>query len=198
MRKFVLSIILTTLFTLLWVGQTYAGDLPVDDVGTIRMLIVQPDVDMSVFDGEQLCTALMEIIDNYDGDLRDRYVKAALGWLRVTEDERSVEYLVEYLDEFPMNCLHGLGHFSTVESCNALKGYLNDEDEFNRRFAAESLGKLDFTVSDEMWVLRDGVISLLSERYFLEEKEWILSVIDESIVNIESQTRDEDSASFDK
>ena len=198
MRRFVLSIILTMFFSLLWVGQTYAGDLPVDNVETIRMMIVQPDADMSVFDGEQLCTALIDIIDNCEGDLRDKYVKAALGWLRVTEDERSVEYLVEYLDEFPMNCLHGLGHFSTVESVNALKGYLDDEDEFNRRFAAESIGKLDFTVSDEMWILRDGIIDMLRERYFLEEKEWLLPVIDESIVKIESQVREEENASFDK
>jgi len=198
MRRFVFTIIFTTLLSLLCVGQVYAGDLPVDDVETIRMLIVQPDADMSVFDGQQLCAALIDIIDNYDGDLRDKYVKAALGWLRVTEDERSVEYLVEYLDDFPMNCLHGLGHFSTVESVNALKGYLDDDDEFNRRFAAESLGMLDYTVSDEMWVLRDGIIDMLSERYFLEEKEWILPVIDESIVKIESQTRDEENASFGK
>ena len=88
MRKSILLMTLILLAGLLWPTQASAGEMHVYDVETIRMMIVQPDVDMSVFVGEELCTALIDIIDNYDGDYRERYVKAALGWLRVTEDER--------------------------------------------------------------------------------------------------------------
>lgn len=192
MRNTILLTILVMLTGFIWPMQSDAGEMHVYDTETIRMMIVQPDVDMSIFVGEELCTALIDIIDNYDGDYRDRYVKAALGWFRVTEDERSVEYLIEYLDEYTMNCLHGLGHFSTVASFNALKGYLDDEDEFNRRFAVESLGKLDYTVSDEMWELRDGCIALLNDRLETEGEEWILPIIEEGIGAVESQVREEE------
>jgi hypothetical protein len=173
-----------------------AGDYPVPDVETVRILTVQPDVDLSVFIGAELCDALIDIIDNYDGEYRDRYVHAALCWLRVTGDERAVDYYVDHLAEYPLDCLYGLGHFSTVVSFEALKNYLSDEDEFNRRFAAESLGMLDYTVSDEMWDIRDEALTLLGERFEAEEKEWILPIIDEAVVLVRSQQRAEGESPF--
>jgi len=98
-----------------------------------------------------------------------------------------VPYLIEYIDIYTLDCLFGLGHFSTPDSCKTLLKYINDEDEFNRRFSVQSLGKLDFTVSDEMWELRENVLNSLHERLLKEKEEWILPFLNEAFTAVDVQ-----------
>ncbi len=189
MRKYII-LFTACLAILFFAAPASAGDVPVNDYGVIRNLLFQPDMDFSLFIGDQLCDAFIYLINE---DESERVVHSAIKTIWVTGDERSVEYLVEYLEDeaVTMDCLYGLGHFSTVESYNALTGYLDDEDEFNRRFAAQSLGELDFTVSDEMWALRDDALALLNGRLAVEKQDWIHPIIKDGIAAVASQERDE-------
>ena len=167
-----------------------AGDVPVPDIDTVRIILVQPDFDYSMFIGEELCTALIYIIENDQTQIREKLVGKALCALPETGDERAVEYLIEYIDDYPLDCLYGLGEFSTPESCMALLNHLTNEDEFNRRFAARSLGVIDYTVSDEMWVLRDEVLIQLVDRIETEPEEWLMLHNERALENIICQVRD--------
>lgn len=164
-----------------------AGDLPADDIEYIRLLLLQPDIDFTQFMGDELCDSLMYIIDNDNTSQRDMVVRRALCALPETGDERAVEYLVEYIPEHPLDCIYGLGEFSTVESCDALLNYIDNEDRFVRRFAVQSLGMLDFTVSEDLWAKRDLVLASLSERMEIETEEWILPIIEVSFTASASQ-----------
>ena len=164
-----------------------AGDLPAPDVEIVRKMLLQPNVDFSPFDGSELCNAFIWLIEYDNTPQRERVVKHAIARFWVTGDERAVPYLIEYMDEYTLNCLYGLGEFSTPESCNALLKHLDDEDEFNRRFASQSLGKLDYTVSEEMWELRDGVLDRLAKRLDLEEEEWILPLLNKAFAAVDAQ-----------
>jgi HEAT repeat protein len=166
-----------------------AGDLPVADVDFIRKMLLLPDNDFTVFDETELCDAFIYLIETDDDE---RVVHNAIASIWITGDERAVPYLIDYLDECALDCLYGLGWFSTVESFDALAGYLDDEDEYNRRFSAQSMGNLDYTVSDEMWALRERAIDLLRERLEIEEKEWILPILEEAVGSVESQVRDDE------
>jgi HEAT repeat protein len=177
------------IFTALVPIASTAGDLPVPGVDFIRKMLLLPDADFSIFIGSELCDALMYLIEN---DEYERVVHHAVGRLWETGDERSVPYLIDYLDEYPLDCLYSLGYFSTPESRNTLLAHLGDEDEFNRRFAAQSLGKLDFTVSEEMWELRDGALTALQERLGKEEEEWILPILNDAILAINAQVFPQD------
>ena len=189
MRK-ALVIIISILVLLSLSASASAGDLPVNDYELIRKLLLQPDMDFSIFIGEQLCDALIYLVENDDNE---RVVHHALAVMWVTGDERCVPYLIENLDDedVTMDCLYGLGYFSTVDSYGALAGYLDDENEFNRRFAVESLGNLDFTVSDKMWELRPDALALMNERLSTEEQEWILPIIEEGIRKVYEQKRED-------
>ena len=173
-------------------SPAFAGDMPVADIDMVRAILLQPDFDYTIFDGEALCTSLIYLIENDDTDIRDKVVRRALCALPETGDERAVEYLIEYIDEYSLDCLYGFGDFSTPESCNALMGHIEDEDEFNRRYAAQSLGKLDYTVSDEMWELRDDALDRLAGRFEAETEEWIIPILEVVYGNIANQVRDED------
>jgi hypothetical protein len=191
-KLMILIIILACAF----VSPAIAGDTPVPDIDMVRKILLQPDFDYTIFIGEDLCTSLIYLIENDDTEIRDRVVRRALCALPDTGDERAVEYLIEYIDDHPLDCLYGLGDFPTPESCDALMAHLDDDDEFNRRYAAQSLGNLDFTVSDEMWELRDECVALLNERLELEEEEWILPIIEDGIKAVEGQVREEGSLSL--
>ena len=193
MRKLIILIILIACIAV--ASPAFAGDMPVADIDMVRAILLQPDFDYTIFDGEALCTSLIYLIENDDTDIRDKVVRRALCALPETGDEGAVEYLVEYIDDYPLDCLYGLGDFSTPESCNALIGHLEDYDEFNRRYAAQSLGKLDYTVSDEMWELRDECFALLNDRFETEEEEWILPIIEAGMEAVESQIREEENQS---
>ena len=158
-----------------------AQDLPVPSVEFIRKMLLLPDNDFTIFDKYELCTAFIYLIETDDDDV---VVEHAVASLWVTEDERSVPYLVENIEDYPLHALYGLGHFSTVESCKALLTHINDEDEFNRRFSAESLGKLDFTASEEMWELRDDALDGLTKRLSQEKEEWIIPFLNKAIAAI--------------
>ncbi len=185
-----LYFILIPLLLMLASSPAMAGDIPASDVEYIRMLLLQPDVDFTLFRGDELCDTLMYIIDNDRTSQRDMVVRRALCALPETGDDRAVDYLTEYIPEHPLDCLDGLGHFSTVESCDTLLYYIDNEDRFVRRFAAQSLGKLDFTVSDEMWAKHDLVLSSLSERMKIETEEWILPIIELSFTTSSAQVFD--------
>jgi HEAT repeat protein len=194
MRKLILTIIITI------IGATasptvLAGDISVPDVETVRLLLLQPDMDFTIFDGEELCSALIYLIENDGTDIRDKIVRRALCNLPETGDERAVEYLMEYIDDYPLDCLYGLGDFSTPESCNALLDYTDNDDESIRRFSAQSLGKLDYTVSDEMWELRDSALAELAAMLENETEEWIIPKIEKAYSNIASQVREDSTAS---
>lgn len=173
-------------------SPAFAGDIPIPDIDMVRTILLQPDFDYTIFDGEELCTSLIYLIENDDTDIRDKVVRRALCALPETGDERAVEYLIEYIDEYPLDCLYGLGDFSTLGSCNTLMGHIEDEDEFNRRYAAQSLGKLDYTVSDEMWEHRDDALDRLAGRLEAETEEWIIPILEVAYGNIANQVRDED------
>jgi len=170
-----------------------AGNYPVTDVDFIRKMLLQPDADFSPFIGSELCDAFIYLIDNDDNE---RVVHRAVARLWQTEDERSVPYLIEYTGKYTMDCLYGLGWFSTPESCQTLLAYLNDEDEFNRRFSAQSLGKLDYTVSEEMWALRDTVLAKLGERLEKEKEEWILPIINDAFMAVSAQVFSQEETSM--
>jgi hypothetical protein len=187
MRNGYLILIIGLLFTGFVLPPSMAGDIPVSDVEFVRRMLLQPDADFSPFIGEDLCDAFIWLIENDDTPQRERVVNRAVARFWVTGDERAVPYLIDYLDEYTMDCLYNLGEFSIPESCKALLGYVDDEDEFNRRFSVESLGKLDFTVSEEMWELRDDVLSALGERLKVEEEEWIMPIINDAYLAVSAQ-----------
>jgi hypothetical protein len=189
MKKYINPImaLLVVIIFFISVPAAYAGDLHVNDYSFIRKLLLQPDPDFEPFIGSELCDAFIWLIDNDNTPQRDRIVDHAISFFRYTEDERAVPYLIQYLDEYPMDCLYNLGYFSTPESCRALLDYVNDDDLFNRRFAIEALGKLDFTVSDDMWDLRDDVIKALNKRSMVEKEDFILKILNDSVIAIQSQ-----------
>jgi HEAT repeat protein len=192
-RGYLIGILIgiTALFAVV-TSQSFAGDLPVNDVQLIRKMLLQPDADFSPFIGEDLCDAFIWLIDNDNTPQRERVVHNAITRMWQTGDERAVPYLIEYLDEYPMDCLYNLGYFSTPESCNALLAHISDKDEFNRRFAAQSLGKLDYTVSDEMWGLRDTVLTKLGVRLEKEKEEWILPILNDAFIAVSAQVLPEE------
>jgi len=167
--------------------QSYAGDMPVNDVEFIRKMLLQPDADFSPFIGEDLCDAFIWLIENDNTPQRERVVHHAIARMWQTGDERAVPYLIEYLYEYPMDCLYNLGYFSTPDSCNTLLAHISDKDEFNRRFAAQSLGNLDYTVSDEMWGLRDTALAKLGERLEKEKEDWMLPIINDAYMAVSIQ-----------
>ena len=169
--------------------QSFAGDMPVNDVQFIRKMLLQPDADFSPFIGEELCSAFIWLIDNDQTPQRERVVHRAVARLWQTGDERAVPYLIDYMDEYAMDCLYNLGYFPTPDSCNTLLAHVNDDDEFNRRYAAQSLGKLDYTVSDEMWALRDTALAELADRLENEKEEWMLPIISDAYMAVTIQVR---------
>ena len=190
MRKLLLTACLgIMLMASCLVSGASAGNYPVNDVDLIRKMLLQPDADFSLFIGGELCDAFMYLIDTDDNE---RVVHRAVARLWQTGDERSVPYLIEYMDKYPMDCLYGLGSFSTPDSCYALLAHLNDDDEFNRRFSAQSLGKLDYTVTDEMWSLRDTVLAKLGERFEKEKEEWILPILSDAYMAVSVQVLPEE------
>jgi hypothetical protein len=171
-------------------SASMAGDLPAGDIEFVRMLLLQPDIDFTQFRGDELCDTLMYIIDNDQTSQRDRIVRRALCALPETGDERAVEYLIEYIPDYPLDCLDGLGKFSTVESCDTLLYYIGNEDRFVRRFSIQSLGRLDFTASEDMWAKRDLVLTSLSNRMEVETEDWIFPVIEASFTASSEQVFD--------
>ena len=167
-----------------------AGDVAVPDIDMVRTILVQPDFDYSIFIGEELCTALIYIIENDQTEIRDKLILKSLCALPETEDERAVKYLAEYIDEYPLDCLYGLGDFSTTDSCKALMAHLADDDELSRRYATQSLGKLDYTITDEMWTLRGEALAKLANRIEAETEEWLIPFLETAYENITIQVRD--------
>ena len=157
LRPGVLCFIIILFMFLMSPSASMAGDLPADDIEYIRLLLLQPDIDFTQFRGDELCDSLMYIIDYDNTSQRDMVVRRALCALPETGDERAVAYLVEYIPEHPLDCIYGLGEFSTVGSCDTLLNYIDNADRFVRRFAAQSLGMLDFTVSEDLWAKHDLV-----------------------------------------
>jgi hypothetical protein len=184
MRKLIVILILGMVLATCLPAASATEGIPVPSTDFIRKMLLLPDNDFTIFDKYQLCTAFLYLIDTDDNDL---VVKNAVASLWITEDERAVPYLIDNLENYSMHALYGLGHFSTVDSCEALLKYINDEDEFNRRFSAQSLGQLDYTVSDEMWELRDDVLAGLTKRLSLEEENWIIPFLEKSIAAIDAQ-----------
>lgn len=168
-----------------------AGDVPVPDPDVVRIFLMQPDFDYTIFVDSEFCTALIYLIENDESEIRENLVRRAICALPETGDERAVEYLIEYIDDYPLDCLYGLGEFSTPESCIALMNNLTSEDEFNRCYAARSLAVIDFTVSDEMWALREEVATLLVDRIETEPEEWLMVFNERALENLICQVRDE-------
>lgn len=171
-------------------SASVAGDIPAGDIEFVRLLLLQPNIDFTLFDGDELCDSLIYIIEYDTTSQRDMVVRRALCALPETGDERAVEYLVDYIPDYPLDCLQGLGRFSTVDSCDALLYYVNHDDVFVRRFTAESLGTLDYTVSEEMWAKRDLVLARLSGRLQVETEEWIIPIIEASFTVSTNQVFD--------
>lgn len=195
MRKLLVILILAATVMVLAPISVNAEGLPVTNVEFIRKLLLQPDNDFSIFDKTELCNAFIYLIEYDDNDV---VVEHAVASLWVTEDERAIPILIENIENYPLHCLYGLGYFSTPKSCNALLAHIGDDDEFNRRFAAQSLGKLDFTVSEEMWELRDDVLNGLTKRLSLETEEWIHPILNKAIAAIDAQVFAEDESSLGK
>ena len=186
----ILYFIIIPFMLMLTPSASMAGDIPATDIEYVRMLLLQPNIDFNLFDGNELCDSLIYIIENDTTSQRDMVVRRALCALPETGDERAVEYLVDYIPDYPLDCLQGLGNFSTVESCDALANYIDDDDVFIRRFTAESLGRLDYTVSEEMWAKRDPVLARLSGRLEAETEDWMIPIIEASFTVSANQVFD--------
>ena len=188
-NRFLTALFIILAINLIMQASLFAGDYPAPDNDRLRLLILQPHRDFSMFEDESLATGLMVLIDEEDSEFRDRIVKASLIELAKTEDERAVQYMIDYMDEFPLNALVGLEHFSTPESVEALLGHIGDEDEFTRRFASQSLGMLDYTGSDDMCDLKQVVLSALKEMLSTEDADWLWEHIEKAIASVSSQVR---------
>jgi HEAT repeat protein len=185
MRK-ISMILIPAILLILTAAPATAQGLPVTDVHFIHNMLLTYDPDFELFDKTQLCTAFIWLIEN-DGD--KRVVDNAVANLWHTADERSIPYIIKYLDndDLRLDCLFELGYFSTQESCNALLGYIGSDDEFERNISARALGRLDYTESDEMWNLHSDVLDALRRRMTVEKEDWIQRTLNDSFIAVDAQ-----------